>query len=79
VAATREKQLKLWKELILQYCISNNIHGLVPASFPYFKNSQLGRELNQEGITAVIAYIIKAGAFYASTYHAYTMCNSYWI
>lgn len=59
--ATREKQLKLWKELVVEYCIKNNQHHFIPSTFPYFKNSEIDRELNNDGIQAVIEYIIKAG------------------
>mmetsp|Transcript_10924 Transcript_10924/g.17793 ORF Transcript_10924/g.17793 Transcript_10924/m.17793 type:complete len:185 (+) Transcript_10924:69-623(+) len=61
VVSTRDKQLKLWKELILQFCIQNNLHRLIPSSFPYFKNASLDRELSSEGIHAVISYIIRSG------------------
>lgn len=61
VAATREKQLKLWKELVLQYCIQSNLHSLIPASFPFFENPSLDRKMNAAGIEAVVNYIIRAG------------------
>eukprot|EP01032_Pedospumella_encystans_P015358 gene15358-17572_t len=61
VAATREKQLKLWRELILQYCIHNNLHSLVPSSFPFFKNSAIERELSADNVNVVVNYIIKSG------------------
>lgn len=61
MADTREKQLKLWKELILQYCVHNSQYKLVPANFPFFRNDSIERELNSEGRQAVIDYLIKAG------------------
>lgn len=61
VAATREKQLKLWREMVLQYCINNNLHSLVPASFPFFKNAAIDRELSRDNIQVVINYIIQSG------------------
>lgn len=61
MSATREKQLKLWRELVLQYCIHNNLHSLIPSTFPFFKNATIKRELNAESIQAVIQYIIKSG------------------
>ena len=68
VAATREKQLKLWRELILQYCIHNNLHSLVPSSFPFFKNSAIERELSVDNINVVVNYIIKSGTVMSILY-----------
>lgn len=60
----------MWRELLLQYCIHSNLHNLIPSTFPYFKNATLGRELNHEGIQAVIAYIIKSGrTLFDHAYH----------
>ena len=61
MAVTREKQLKLWRELVLQFCIHNNLHNLIPTTFPFFKNVDIHRELNADSIEAVINYIIKSG------------------
>ena len=62
VQETREKQLKLWRELILKHCAQFNVHHLIPTSFPYFKNDSISRQLSSEAISAVIDYIIKTGA-----------------
>ena len=61
VQETREKQLKLWRELILKYCSQHHLHQLIPASFPYFNNQSIGRQLSAEAINAVVEYIIKTG------------------
>ena len=59
--ATREKQLTVWRDLILQYCRLNNIHVLLPHTFPYFKNDAIDRQLSKEGVDAVIDFLIKSG------------------
>jgi hypothetical protein len=46
---------------VLQYCISNNLHHLIPSSFPYFKNENIERELGVDSIKVVVDYIIKEG------------------
>lgn len=61
VLPTCEKQLKLWRDLIIGYCIQGNLYHLVPSTFPYFKNESIDRQLSKEGINSVVESLIKAG------------------
>ena len=61
VTETREKQLKLWKDLILQYCLQNKCYKIVPSQFPFFKNPAIDRELSADAINTIINYLIKSG------------------
>jgi ESCRT-II complex subunit VPS25 len=61
VSSTREKQLKLWKDLVLNFCICNNMYNLNVSTFPYFKNDAINRKLSPEGIEAVVNYLITEG------------------
>eukprot|EP01038_Epipyxis_sp_PR26KG_P004649 gene4649-6533_t len=61
VQATKEKQLKLWRELVLQYCMYHNIYRLVPTTFSYFTNNTIDRSLSPDAINEVVLSLIKAG------------------
>jgi len=61
VTETRDKQLKLWKDLILRYCMQSKIYRINPTTFPYFKNPSIDRELSTEGMEVVINYMISLG------------------
>ena len=61
VLETREKQLLLWKTIIINYCQYNKINHINPTNFPMFKNSLLNRELSNEGIQIVINKLIQSG------------------
>ena len=63
VTATREKQLKLWRELILEYCVHKNLHRLIPSDFPFFRNAAIDRVLSAESINVVVNFVIKSGEF----------------
>ena len=58
VAETREKQLRLWKELIMDYCAKSHIYQINPATFSYFRNEAIDRQLSPEGVKAVIQYLL---------------------
>jgi hypothetical protein len=60
IAETREKQLRLWKELILDYCAKSHIYQINPITFPYFKNESINRQLSSEGIAAVTQYLVNS-------------------
>ena len=51
VLATREKQLALWRELILKYHTDRKIRTLVVHDCPLWKNDAINRSLNPEEIT----------------------------
>jgi hypothetical protein len=61
VQITRQKQLDLWKDLLLEYHMKRNIHSMTLAEFPYFENQTINRKLNREGILAVIQHMIDSG------------------
>lgn len=58
---TREKQLKLWRELIIDFCMRNKLHSIVPSQFPHFHNPAIDRHLPPAGIDAVVESLINAG------------------
>jgi ESCRT-II complex subunit VPS25 len=60
-AETRERQLKAWKELILNYCNNNRVYTIDPMVFPYFKNDDIERQLSSDAIHIVIQYLIEQG------------------
>ena len=62
VAATREKQLKLWRDLIVDYHRSMRRYRMAdPTKFELFRNQDIDRQLNLEGIKSVIASLIESG------------------
>jgi ESCRT-II complex subunit VPS25 len=62
VRATREKQLKLWRELIFNFHVHHKSSMMSdPYSFALFKNEVLNRELSREGVNAVIDSLIGEG------------------
>lgn len=61
VLATREKQMALWRELILRYHTNFKIKTLVVHDCPLWKNSEIGRELSPEGINKVMEDFVKSG------------------
>ena len=59
VAATQEKQLKLWRDLIVDYHRHHQIYRMAdPLQFELFRNEQIDRQLNIEGIKAVVQSLI---------------------
>lgn len=61
VLETREKQLKLWRDLILKYCSATHVYRIVPANFPFFANNSIDRRLGAEGISAVVEFLLQSG------------------
>ena len=61
VHSTREKQLKLWRDLIIQYHSHHRNFRMTPSSFELFRNDGIERQLSSEGIAAVIESLIKTG------------------
>lgn len=59
--ATKEKQLKLWRQLIVDFCMHQNVFTLTVANFYYFQNDSINRRLSPEGREAVINYLINSG------------------
>ena len=61
VKATRDKQLKVWADLILRHCRENNLTSIHPATFPLFRNDAIDRQLSPDGIAAVVDIMIASG------------------
>jgi len=61
VIATKEKQMALWRELILRYHTHFKIKTLVVHDCSLWKNEEIGRELSGEGIAAVMVDFINSG------------------
>mmetsp|Transcript_45525 Transcript_45525/g.87042 ORF Transcript_45525/g.87042 Transcript_45525/m.87042 type:complete len:178 (-) Transcript_45525:1465-1998(-) len=62
VADTREKQVKLWMDLILQYCRYHKIFVInVKEGFPLFSNEEIHRRLNQEAQGVIINALVAGG------------------
>jgi len=58
---TQEKQLQLWKHLILAYHSKRNLHHFVPDNFELFENSHIKRRLGTDGRAAIISYLLQHG------------------
>ncbi|TYZ63531.1 hypothetical protein PybrP1_010171 [[Pythium] brassicae (nom. inval.)] len=61
VRATREKQLVLWKQLILEYHRTHNLPLFQPLASALFENVKISRKMAQEGRLAVAEYLIRCG------------------
>jgi ESCRT-II complex subunit VPS25 len=61
VSETKEKQFKLWKELILQYHMLNNNYICIPENFEYFENKSIGRKLSSKDIGLVMEFLVNQG------------------
>ena len=62
VQATREKQLKLWRDLIVSYHVHHKSFRMVdPPHWPLFKNDAIGRKLSTDAIKLVINSLVEEG------------------
>jgi len=62
VQQTRDKQLELWKQVILKSCSQGGTTMLVElATFAAFANPKIRRELDMEGRQTVGDYIVQLG------------------
>lgn len=61
VLATREKQLALWRELILRYHTERKIKTLVVHECPLWKNPTMDRQLQPDEIRTVVEDFCKHG------------------
>lgn len=61
VEATRQKQLALWRELILGYHTQHKLKTLVVHECPLWKNEAIGRKLPPEGVAAICADFVASG------------------
>ena len=58
VDSTRIKQLKEWKEIILNYCISTKTSIFSINEWPYWENKEINRKLSPDDIQLVINYLL---------------------
>ncbi|PPR97006.1 hypothetical protein GOBAR_AA23666 [Gossypium barbadense] len=62
VRETREKQIQLWKELILDYCRIQKIFVIrLEEEFPLFSNSVVERTLSHEAREAFLSALVAEG------------------
>ncbi|PWA45837.1 E2F/DP family protein [Artemisia annua] len=62
VRETREKQIQLWKELILDYCRTQKIFVIgLEQDFPLFTNPAIERSLNHEAREAFLSALVSDG------------------
>ncbi|KAK9699012.1 hypothetical protein RND81_08G147400 [Saponaria officinalis] len=62
VRETREKQIQLWKELIVEYCKTQKIFVItLEEDFPLFSNSVIERSLSHEARDAFLSALVAEG------------------
>ncbi|XP_022731791.1 vacuolar protein sorting-associated protein 25-like isoform X3 [Durio zibethinus] len=62
VREAREKQVQLWKELILDYCRTQKIFVIgLEEEFPLFSNSVIERTLSHEAREAFLSALVSEG------------------
>ncbi|KAL9264322.1 Vacuolar protein sorting-associated protein 25-like protein [Drosera capensis] len=62
VKDTREKQVQLWKELILEYCKTHKIFVIdLKHDFPLFSNPAIERSLSHEARVAFLSALVAEG------------------
>ena len=59
--ATQEKQLALWRDLIIRYHTQHKLKTLVVHECPLWKNDSIGRRLNAESIKVVMQSLVDNG------------------
>ena len=59
--ATRQKQLALWRELILNYHTKHKLKTLVVHECPLWKNDDIGRKLDKDSITIIVKDLVASG------------------
>ncbi|XP_075518076.1 vacuolar protein sorting-associated protein 25-like [Primulina tabacum] len=62
VRETREKQIQLWKELILDFCRTQKIFSIgLEEDFPLFSNPGIERSLSHEAREAFLSALVSEG------------------
>ncbi|XP_050237856.1 vacuolar protein sorting-associated protein 25 [Mercurialis annua] len=62
VRDTREKQIQLWKELIIDYCRAHNIFIIeLDQDFPLFSNPVIERSLSHEAREVFLSALVSEG------------------
>jgi ESCRT-II complex subunit VPS25 len=59
--ATKEKQLALWRDLIVRYHMQYKLKNLVVHECPLWKNEDVGRSLDKEAITTIMDDLVLQG------------------
>ncbi|CAN0927388.1 Vacuolar protein sorting-associated protein 25 [Linum grandiflorum] len=64
VRDTREKQIQLWKELIIDYCRTQRIFVIgLEEEFPLFSNPAIERSLSHEAREAFLSALVSEGKY----------------
>ena len=61
VAATRDKQLTLWTDLVLDWAKTPNTWSMALHKCPLWENPTISRRLSDDGMAAVVAHLIAKG------------------
>jgi ESCRT-II complex subunit VPS25 len=61
VLATREKQLTLWRELILKYHSERKVKTLLVHDCPLWKNAAINRQLSADSVKAIVQDLVDHG------------------
>jgi ESCRT-II complex subunit VPS25 len=61
VESTKEKQLALWRDLILRYHRQLKLKTLVVHECPLWENDDIGRKLSKEAIAQVVQDLVDQG------------------
>jgi len=61
VLASREKQLDLWRQLIIKQCEKEQTMVIDLATFPAFSNSKINRSMDTEGRRTVAEALVSSG------------------
>ncbi|KAL3657719.1 hypothetical protein V7S43_017293 [Phytophthora oleae] len=61
VRATREKQLVLWQQLILEYHRAHDLPLFQPLASTLFENVKISRNMATDGRMAVVEHLIRCG------------------
>ncbi|KAE9034856.1 hypothetical protein PR002_g7897 [Phytophthora rubi] len=61
VRATREKQLVLWQQLVLEYHRAHDLPLFQPFASALFENVKISRNMAQDGRLAVVEHLIRCG------------------
>lgn len=78
VLETREKQMALWRELILNYHTSLRIKTLVVHDCPLWNNVEIGRSLSPEDIKVVLDNFCDSGHGEWEDPDIKTRCRIFW-
>ncbi|KAG5175912.1 ESCRT-II complex subunit-domain-containing protein [Tribonema minus] len=61
VLATREKQLKLWCDMVLAYHKARKAYAFAWRDWPLWENRAINRRLDEAGAQAVVAELVRTG------------------